>query len=172
MCVARAAVWRQGIIGSSCSMLMARRTAMRTTIQRPITTRRMLAIACAAVAITAVTLASATQPEAAYGAQYAQCMQQAGAVNAAMHDCTSDELKQQDRRLNIAYAGLRRNLLAPAQRALQQAQRDWIRFRNSNCAFVDDPEGGTNARLAAGQCRLRMTAQRAQELEAWMSPRP
>jgi uncharacterized protein YecT (DUF1311 family) len=55
--------------------------------------------------------------------------------------------------------------------ALLRAQRDWIRFRDSNCALRLDPAGGTAARLAAGDCRRRMTRERADELQSLLPPR-
>ena len=54
--------------------------------------------------------------------------------------------------------------------ALQTAQRDWIRFRGSNCAHCNDPEGGSLARIAVGLCLMRMAAERGDELQALLTP--
>jgi uncharacterized protein YecT (DUF1311 family) len=48
---------------------------------------------------------------------------------------------------------------------LLEAQRAWIRFRDTNCAFWDDPTGGQSAAVTAKECILTMTADRASELE-------
>jgi uncharacterized protein YecT (DUF1311 family) len=99
------------------------------------------------------------------------CMQRAGGVTAAMHDCIAADLRAHDERLNTAYAALRADLAAERRTALLKAQRDWLRFRDSNCALRLDAAGGTLAAVAAGDCRRRMTRDRADELEALRPPR-
>jgi uncharacterized protein YecT (DUF1311 family) len=49
--------------------------------------------------------------------------------------------------------------------ALIEAQRAWIKFRDANCGFYGDPEGGSAARMAANECFLNATADRAKELQ-------
>jgi uncharacterized protein YecT (DUF1311 family) len=49
-------------------------------------------------------------------------------------------------------------------------QRAWLKFRDANCAFYDDPDGGTLARVLSNECMMTQTAQRAQELEAMAQP--
>jgi uncharacterized protein YecT (DUF1311 family) len=51
------------------------------------------------------------------------------------------------------------------KKALLEAQRAWIRFRDANCTFWDDPAGGQRAAVTAKECILTMTADRASELE-------
>jgi type I restriction-modification system DNA methylase subunit len=54
----------------------------------------------------------------------------------------------------------------PAKKnALLDAQRAWIKYRDANCAFWDDPAGGQSAAVTAKECILTMTADRASELE-------
>jgi uncharacterized protein YecT (DUF1311 family) len=50
---------------------------------------------------------------------------------------------------------------------LQVAQRAWIKFRDANCAFLNDPDGGQEARMMANECVLRMTAERANEVASF-----
>jgi uncharacterized protein YecT (DUF1311 family) len=47
---------------------------------------------------------------------------------------------------------------------LRNAQRLWIQFRDADCAYFASGEGSI-ARVEAGQCLLRLTTARAQELE-------
>jgi uncharacterized protein YecT (DUF1311 family) len=47
---------------------------------------------------------------------------------------------------------------------LVEAQRAWIKFRDANCGFYADPEGGSAARVTANECFLNATADRAKEL--------
>jgi uncharacterized protein YecT (DUF1311 family) len=117
-----------------------------------------------AAAMAAAWAQPATAPASADS--HAACMDRAAGVTAAMSDCIAADLQRQDVRLNEAYRALRESL-APARRtALQRAQRDWLRFRDSHCAFLLDPEGGTLARVSSGDCRRRMTELRADELQA------
>jgi hypothetical protein len=55
-------------------------------------------------------------------------------------------------------------LTTERKNALIEAQRNWIKFRDTNCGFYADPEGGSAARLTAHECILNATAQRAKEL--------
>lgn len=102
----------------------------------------------------------------AYGPAHAACMARAGGVTAAMVDCIGAELARQERRLDAAYRRARAALPASRRAALTRAQRAWIAFKEAECAFVLDPDGGSLARVAANACVLRMTAARAGELEA------
>lgn len=98
-------------------------------------------------------------------------MDRAAGVTAAMSDCIAADFQRQDGRLNAAYRALRESLAPTRRSALLRAQRDWLRFRDSHCAFLLDPEGGTLARVSAGDCRRRMTQQRADELQALRTER-
>jgi hypothetical protein len=44
-------------------------------------------------------------------------------------------------------------------------ERAWIRYRDANCGFYADPEGGSAASMAANECILNATADRAKELQ-------
>jgi uncharacterized protein YecT (DUF1311 family) len=91
------------------------------------------------------------------------CMGNAQA-NVAMVDCIDEEIKRQDARLNKTYATLRDDVDASRRPALLEAQRAWIKFRDLNCGFHLDPNGGSIAPLLASDCVMRMTANRADEL--------
>jgi uncharacterized protein YecT (DUF1311 family) len=103
--------------------------------------------------------------DALYTAQYSSCMDRSGGVTYEVLDCIAEELKTQDARLNGAYQKLRSPLSAERKKALLTAQRLWIQYRDANCAFYNDPEGGTLQRVLANECMLRETAERAKELE-------
>ncbi|MFA9204714.1 MAG: lysozyme inhibitor LprI family protein, partial [Flavobacteriales bacterium] len=53
---------------------------------------------------------------------------------------------------------------------LRDVQRKWIAYRDANCQFYADPDGGSLARVEANACMLRMTAARAEELAQAVSP--
>ncbi len=98
---------------------------------------------------------------------FGRCMDRSGGVTARMLDCMATETAHQDARLNRAYQALMTSLPAERQRALQRAQRAWLAFRDADCRFLADPEGGSVAGVVANDCFMTMTAQRAQTLEDW-----
>jgi uncharacterized protein YecT (DUF1311 family) len=91
-------------------------------------------------------------------------MDRSGGVTVEMIDCMAAELKRQDAALNANYKVLTNQLTPSRRKQLLEAQRAWIRFRDTNCQFYADPDGGTLAVVEANSCVLTMTASRAQEL--------
>ena len=94
---------------------------------------------------------------------FATCMDKAQS-NVDTINCMDTEIKQQDARLNKTYAALRADVDPDRRPALLEAQRAWIKFRDLNCGFHLDPNGGSIAPLLATDCVMRMTADRADEL--------
>ena len=121
-----------------------------------------LCTAVATLVISWVSIAYGT--EVAYSPQYSACMDRSGGVTAEMIDCMAAELKRQDAALNVNYKVLTNQLTPSRRKQLLEAQRAWIRFRDTNCQFYADPDGGTLASIEANSCVLTMTASRAQEL--------
>ena len=120
----------------------------------------------------ALTLASASFAAGAAGAtelvpsqQYNTCMEKYDSTTIGMVDCAVAENKRQDGRLNIAYKALMAELPSARKTQLFEAQRAWIKFRDANCGFYLDPEGGTIARVNANLCFMTTTTHRAVELE-------
>jgi uncharacterized protein YecT (DUF1311 family) len=96
--------------------------------------------------------------------EYLVCMDKSNGVTGEMLDCISAELARQDARLNESYKRLLSKLSAKRKEGLLEAQRAWIKFRDANCNFYYDPEGGSAAHLAGNGCVLNATADRATEL--------
>lgn len=108
---------------------------------------------------------AAAQPAAPQlSASYAACMDQSGGVTVEIHACISAEHARQDQQLNRDYKALMAELTPARKKQLQTAQRLWLQYRDANCQFYADPDGGTAAGVAAADCVLQMTASRAQEL--------
>lgn len=97
--------------------------------------------------------------------QFSSCMDKAEGVTASMIDCMGTETQQQDIKLNKAYKDVMSLLSPNRKRQLQEAQRLWIKYREANCKFYYDPDGGTMARVSANNCLMTTTADRAKELE-------
>lgn len=128
---------------------------------------KLHALWAAAVLAISSTLAAhaAAQPSAPQlSTSFAACMDQSGGVTAEMHACISAEHTRQDQQLNRNYQVLMAELPQERKKQLQTAQRLWLQYRDANCHFYADPDGGTAAGVAAADCVLQMTASRAQEL--------
>jgi uncharacterized protein YecT (DUF1311 family) len=78
-------------------------------------------------------------------ASYSACLDKAGGVTSAMQDCIKQELEVQDRSLTAAYQTLMGSLPEKRRAQLRDAQRKWIAFRDANCRFYLDPEGGVGS---------------------------
>lgn len=100
-----------------------------------------------------------------YTGRYSICMDASGGVTVEMLNCIDEELTSQDARLNGAYKRLGTQVTSARKQQLLAAQRLWIQYRDANCRFYADPDGGTLAGIGANECVLRETASRAKELE-------
>jgi len=103
--------------------------------------------------------------ESLYTHAYSTCMDRSGGVTVEMLNCMSAELETQDAMLNDAYRSLGAQLSPARKRQLTAAQRLWIQYRDANCRFYADPDGGTSSDLSSNECVLRETAERAEELK-------
>jgi uncharacterized protein YecT (DUF1311 family) len=118
----------------------------------------VLALVCASSSVNA--------HDAAESKRYTACMAKSGDTTAGMIECVDAEFMRQDGRLNKAYKALVTNLTDARKTQLQKAQRIWITYRDANCGFYNDPDGGSMARVSANNCMLTMTTERASELES------
>ncbi len=106
--------------------------------------------------------------EARYSATYGTCMSSGDAaegITSAMADCIGAEIDAQDLKLNTTYKSVMQSLDEAKRPALRQAQRDWIKFRDSKCAS-EAQSGGSMDVLNSGGCILNATVRRTMELEA------
>lgn len=121
-------------------------------------------------ALLASSKVGAQQPEdqepegGAYTPAYGQCMDASGGVTAAMLDCMAAEMQVQDARLNRGYLQLQKASAPARQEQLKKVQRAWVSFRDLNCDFYAEPDGGSMVTVSVNGCLLEMTAMRADEL--------
>jgi uncharacterized protein YecT (DUF1311 family) len=94
-------------------------------------------------------------------------MNKSNGVTSAMIDCIVAETKMQDARMNKAYKALVAELTSSRKSQLLTAQRAWLKFRDANCDYYADPDGGTMARVSSNDCVMSATASRAKELEGF-----
>jgi uncharacterized protein YecT (DUF1311 family) len=102
--------------------------------------------------------------QTAFSPDYQRCLDRSGGVTVAIRQCSADELRYQDQRLNRYYQRLMARLSPAQKKELRNAQRLWIRYRDANCGFYVGLTGGTMDLVMADDCRVEMTARRATEL--------
>ncbi len=107
-------------------------------------------------------------PDAGLSPGYDACLDKAAGVTSDMIECIIAETERQDGRLNRAYKRVMSALAANRRTELQQVQRLWIKYRDANCAFYNDSDGGSMARVSAHSCLLDATTERARELEGFL----
>ena len=81
-----------------------------------------------------------------------------------MVECLKGKSAAWDKRMTIAYQRMLKAGEVKQREQLRVAQRLWIQYRDANCLYYGLGEG-TIARIDAGECMLRMTKDRALELE-------
>jgi uncharacterized protein YecT (DUF1311 family) len=110
---------------------------------------------------------TASADDAELTKQFSDCIDKSGGVTVNMLDCIGAETKLQDSRLNKAYKDVMAQLSPSRKKQLQDTQRIWIRYRDANCNFYADPEGGTMEIVSSNSCFMSATASRAKELESF-----
>jgi len=97
--------------------------------------------------------------------QFDACMDKSGGVTVNILNCIDAETQKQDKKLNTMYQNVMKLLTNKRKEELKKTQQLWIKYRDANCGFYADPEGGTMASILGANCVMDMTAQRAKELE-------
>lgn len=102
--------------------------------------------------------------DAGFSPQYDACMDASGGTTFHMIECMTTETERQDVVLNANYRAAMAGLDESRRTALREVQRLWIAYRDANCSFFADPDGGQMALVNGNGCVLEMTAERAAEL--------
>ena len=79
-------------------------------------------------------------------------------------DCVYGLRDKWDGRLNAAYRQIMNGETERQKKALRDAQRKWIAYRDANCAYYAGGEGSIS-RIGAAVCEYALTRDRARELE-------
>ncbi len=88
-----------------------------------------------------------------------------------MFDCIIQETGRQDNKLNQVYKIAMKKLQKDKQRQndLKTLQRIWIKYRDAKCNFYNGYfGGGTFEREVVLRCEAEITADRVEELEAFI----
>lgn len=91
-------------------------------------------------------------------------MDNSGGVTLKMRTCNGNEIKHQDKMLNINYKKAMKVLSKEKKSELKQVQRGWMKYRDLKCGFEGSLTGGSMDLIMGSDCLLDMTAVRAKEL--------
>jgi uncharacterized protein YecT (DUF1311 family) len=73
---------------------------------------------------------------------YSDCMDKSEGVTVNMLDCSADELRRHDTLFNESYRKLMASAAPPQREELKEAQRAWIKYRDTSCSLMRTVEGG------------------------------
>ncbi|TFZ49079.1 DUF1311 domain-containing protein [Serratia proteamaculans] len=124
-----------------------------------------LVFAAAPAFVTAAQAAVKTYMHYPYSAEYTQCMNKPDAGTPSMAACIETEFNLWDARLNKAYQHSLK-FKATAPKAWRQAQRDWLKFKDSQCMALVAAPHGSGDMLDSASCELNMTIERTLQLES------
>ncbi len=88
-----------------------------------------------------------------------------------MNICADADYKAEDAKLNRAYREIVKRLSDSPEdkKLLQAAQRDWIAFRDAECAFAtNDSKDGSIYPMLLSQCLADLTAARTKQLGGYL----
>ncbi|WP_414684730.1 lysozyme inhibitor LprI family protein [Methylosinus sp.] len=83
-----------------------------------------------------------------------------------MTDCAMKDFRAADEKLNKSYQAVACYLDPQEKAKLKAAQRAWIIFRDSDCAFWGSGDGSISP-MNELMCRARLSDARANELDGW-----
>ncbi|MEN4909956.1 lysozyme inhibitor LprI family protein [Rahnella bonaserana] len=84
-----------------------------------------------------------------------------------LNDCAAQSYKNADREMNTAYKKVMDTLKSSPEKskALLQAQRAWLKFRDADCAFLNSNSvGGSINAMNGALCLSELTTERTNSL--------
>ena len=116
-----------------------------------------------AFALCGAALAQSASPPP--GSEYDRCIASADQRGSALAKCEQAAYRREDKALNDAYQQLAAKVDVEAKAPLDRAQRAWLDYRDSECAYeASHPGGAAPAPVVEARCMKRLTEQRAKDL--------
>lgn len=95
---------------------------------------------------------------------YANC--ESSKNQADTNKCLSSELEKATAKINLTYTKYLNDLNEPAKSQFKNAQRSWIKFKDSDCDFqTESLKNGSMYSSVVSNCLLNKTNQRILEIE-------
>ncbi len=110
--------------------------------------------------------AEAKSPRDSEKPTYAACMQRGS--HAEVMDCMGAEYRRLKKLLDSISDQLTAISESDTRPALVAAQHQWAAYREAECSYEGLEAGGTFGDEIGGDCQLRMTAQRIQDLHHFL----
>lgn len=91
---------------------------------------------------------------------------------AAMNQCADAAFKKSDKKLNELYKQIETRLSddADTKKLLVDAQRNWVKFRDTECSFqAAGVAGGSAMPMIATQCMDGLTQDRIEDFEGYLN---
>lgn len=86
-----------------------------------------------------------------------------------MNDCAAKAYQIADQQLNMAYKQAQKHFDKGGQEKLKEAQKQWISYRDAQCAVeAYDSEGGSIQPVIINNCLERLTVQQAENVRQTM----
>jgi len=94
-----------------------------------------------------------------------ECERERSETTAGMSSCFEEELKEQDKRLNVEYQKAKASIQPFRIDSLKSVQKKWIVYRDSKCDFFFHKESGSSGSLDRQECLIKETISRTKELK-------
>jgi uncharacterized protein YecT (DUF1311 family) len=125
------------------------------------------------IALLAISFVSVAEDNK-FSADYDKCMNKAGPAGdfSGMVSCMQNEFNTQDIALNKAYKSAISRLNKEMSGNLQEAQREWIKYRDANFKLLESKSNYVSdviVVLEANEWLLNLTASRTKEIDSLSS---
>lgn len=91
---------------------------------------------------------------------YEECLEKAAGGTSVTLECTSAEIRRQDKLLNLYYQKLMKNLDDSGRKELKKAQIAWIKWRDADSSFLYNNIEGTLVLIIGNSDYLVKTKER------------
>lgn len=91
---------------------------------------------------------------------------------ATMNECADASFKKSDKKLNVFYKQIEARLAddADTKKLFVQAQRNWVKFRDAECAFqTAGAAGGSVMPMLVTMCMDGLTQSRVKDFEGYLN---
>ncbi|CAK0738590.1 exported hypothetical protein [Gammaproteobacteria bacterium] len=107
----------------------------------------------------------AAKEETDFSQEFAECLNKLTEAEDAKVKCVLAETKRQEVRMDRAYKQATATLEPRPKARFQEAQRQWVKYRDAQCSFYALLYVGVQGSAEAADCALTATTERAAELE-------
>jgi uncharacterized protein YecT (DUF1311 family) len=127
-------------------------------------TARIIVAAALGLAVAGLSVQAGAETPHGAPPDYQHCIASAGQRSSALVKCEQAAYRRADKALNDAYSDLEDKVEPAAKDPLVRAQRDWLGYRSSECAY-EAARAAADAAIVEARCMRRLTEARTQDLQ-------